>query len=188
MNTSAKHLTTTKRRHRIARVVIGGTVSAIVALSLSACSQAAKAAGPAPTLQTHAVAGYGEVLANSAGYSLYVLSTESAGMLRCTSGACLASWPPLLVAKNSMITAGSGVSGKISHVTRGSKWQVTYNGWPVYSFNGDSGPGQSNGEKLSSFGGTWYLAGAAATTNPGTPVKAMASGSTTSTTAASGGY
>ena len=109
------------------------------------------------------------MLTDSAGYSLYVLSTESKGKLHCTSSSCLADWPPLLVAKNAMITSGSGVKGKISHVTRGSKWQVTYNGWPVYTFAGDSGPGKSNGENIVAFGGTWYLVHAAATTNSGTP-------------------
>ena len=125
----------------------------------------------------------GEVQTDSAGCSLYVLSTESRGKLHCTSSSWLAGWPPLLVAKNAMITASSGVKGKISHVTRGSRWQVTYNRWPVYTFAGDSGPGKSNGENIVAFGGTWSLVHAAATANSGTPVKPVASGSATTTTA-----
>ena len=141
------------------------------------------------TLQQVKVGEYGEVLANSAGFSLYVLSTESKGKLHCTSSACLSGWPPLLVAKNTMITAGAGVKGKVSHVTRGSKWQVTYNGWPVYTFVGDPGPGKSAGEKIVAFGGTWYLVHAGATTNSGTPVKTVSnSGGMTTTTVAGYGY
>ena len=76
------------------------------------------------------------------------------------------------------------MKGKISHVTRGTKWQVTYNGWPVYTFIGETGPAKSNGEKIVAFGGTWYLVTAAATTNSATPVKKVSgtSGNTTTTT------
>jgi predicted lipoprotein with Yx(FWY)xxD motif len=145
-------------------------------------AQHAEHASSKSTLQERRVGRYGEVLSNSVGYSLYVLSTESTGKLHCTSKTCVDNWRPLLVAKNAKITAGSGVKGSISHVTRGTKWQVTYNLWPVYTFIGDSGPAQSNGEKIVAFGGTWYLVHAAATTNSGTPVKKPGGGGTTTTT------
>jgi hypothetical protein len=32
----------------------------------------------------------------------------------------------------------------------------TYNGWLMYEFKNDSGPGQAHGEGIKSFGGTWY--------------------------------
>ncbi len=35
--------------------------------------------------------------------------------------------------------------------------QVTYNGQPLYYYTGDSGPGSTNGEGISSFGANWYL-------------------------------
>jgi predicted lipoprotein with Yx(FWY)xxD motif len=167
-------------------VIAAATIGGVVALPLSAGAQHAKPANSTSTLQARKVAEYGEVLTDSAGHSLYVLSTESKGKLHCTSSSCVEYWPPLLVAENAKITAGSGVKGKISHVTRGSKWQITYNGWPVYTFAGDSGPGQAKGEKIVGFGGTWYLVLAAATTNSSTPVKTVAGGGTTTTT--SGGY
>jgi predicted lipoprotein with Yx(FWY)xxD motif len=31
--------------------------------------------------------------------------------------------------------------------------QLTYDGWPLYTFAGDSGPGQANGEGV---GGVWF--------------------------------
>jgi predicted lipoprotein with Yx(FWY)xxD motif len=170
------------RRLAIAGVVAATVIGGIVTVPLFAGAQQAGHSNSKSTLQESKVGKYGEVLTDSAGYSLYALSTESKGKLHCTSSSCLGNWPPLLVAKTAMITAGSGVKGKISHVTRGSKWQVTYNGWPVYTFIGDSGPGKSNGEKIFAFGGTWYLLHAAATTNSGTQVKAVPSGGTTTTT------
>jgi predicted lipoprotein with Yx(FWY)xxD motif len=33
----------------------------------------------------------------------------------------------------------------------------TYNGWLMYEYTGDSGPGQANGQGLRSFSGTWYV-------------------------------
>jgi len=37
------------------------------------------------------------------------------------------------------------------------KPQVTYNGHPLYLFKGDKQPGDTNGEGLTAFGGTWYV-------------------------------
>ena len=43
------------------------------------------------------------------------------------------------------------------------KTQATYNGWPLYMYSGDSGPAQSGGEGIVSFGGTWYAMGPSGT-------------------------
>jgi len=194
MNTSRRSLT--RQRGRIAGAAAatcllgGGAVAGLVILPTRASAQHATHT-KRPMLESHKVGKYGEVLTSSSGRSLYVLSTESKGKLHCTSKMCLEYWPPLLVAKGAHITAGSGVKGKISHVARGSKWQVTYNGWPVYTFAGDGGPDQSNGEKINAFGGIWYLVRSTATTNSGTPVKKAdgggGGGTTTTTTTSPGG-
>lgn len=34
--------------------------------------------------------------------------------------------------------------------------QVTYNGRPLYTFAGDKGPGEANGNEISAFGAEWY--------------------------------
>ncbi|HEV3212057.1 MAG TPA: hypothetical protein VGZ03_01540 [Acidimicrobiales bacterium] len=115
---------------------------------------------------------YTKVLANAKGDSLYVLSIESKGKLHCTSSACLQTWPPYLVKTSvTSIKKGSGVKGKVGFVKRSSTMkQVTYNGFPVYRFSGDTGPKQAAGENIVADGGTWTLASAAATTTTGTPV------------------
>ncbi|MHB1988554.1 MAG: COG4315 family predicted lipoprotein [Acidimicrobiales bacterium] len=139
-------------------------------------------------LKSAKIAKYGAVLTNSAGDSLYLLSTESSGKLRCLSKACVSAWRPLVVAAHTKTTAGSGVRGKISHVARGSRWQITYNGWPVYTFIGDSRPHQSHGEGVVAFGGTWYLLHSAARAHGATVVKAAAGGGSTTTTTPGGGW
>ncbi len=177
-------------------VLAVAAVGGIVTVPLIAGAQPAGHLGSKTTLQRVKVGKYGEVLADAGGFSLYVLSAGSKGTRHCTSSACLAGWQPVLVAKNTMITAGAGVKGKVSDVTRGSPWQVNCKGWPLYTFVGDSGPGKSAGEEIVAFGGTWYLAHAGATTNSGTPVETVAKsrttttggGGATTTTATSHGY
>jgi predicted lipoprotein with Yx(FWY)xxD motif len=46
-------------------------------------------------------------------------------------------------------------------MTKGSGGeQVLYAGHPLYTYAGDSGPGQTNGEALNQFGAEWYVLGA----------------------------
>ncbi len=35
--------------------------------------------------------------------------------------------------------------------------QVTYNGWPLYTFVKDTAPGNTAGQDVEGFGGEWYL-------------------------------
>ena len=74
-------------------------------------------------------------------------------------------------------TAGTGVTPSLLGTVKsaGGNLYVTYGGFPLYEFAHDSGPGQANGEGISSFGGTWY-----AVSKSGKP--AMGGGATTTTT------
>lgn len=162
-----------RSRRTIARA---GALAGAVALVAPLTAAAAGAATPAarhtakPTLEVHAVKTYGRVLATSTGRSLYVLSTEAHGKLVC-SGVCLKIWPPLLVpASVKHLSLGPGVLGKIGFIHRSAtKSQVTFNGYPLYTFTGDKKPGQTSGEGIVK-GGTWTLANPAAKTTAATPV------------------
>ncbi len=60
--------------------------------------------------------------------------------------------------------------------------EVTYNGWPLYTFSGDSGAaGVAHGQALTSFGGTWYVLNAA-----GNPVTAKAASANSNSSSGSG--
>ena len=72
------------------------------------------------------------------------------------NGACAQVWPPLLVAKG--WTAGPGLDRSLfSTITRsdGSR-QLVAGQWPLYTFSGDTRPGDVNGEGS---GGVWFAAG-----------------------------
>lgn len=98
----------------------------------------------------------GTVLVNQHGRSLYMFGKDRRGRSAC-SGACAQDWPPLLT--TSKPTAGSGVSAsKLSTVKRSDgKTQVTYARHPLYTYAGDSGRGDVNGQGLNAFGGIWSL-------------------------------
>jgi predicted lipoprotein with Yx(FWY)xxD motif len=139
---------------------------------LHAAAKTAAATPVAPLLQSGTAGVYTGTLENAAHRTLYVLSVEKGGTLHCL-GSCLSFWPPLLVtAATKSIAVSAAVKGKIGFVTRGSAKQVTFNSYPVYTYAGDSGPFQSNGENLMADGGTWDIASAAATTPAATPIPA----------------
>jgi predicted lipoprotein with Yx(FWY)xxD motif len=88
------------------------------------------------------------LIAASNGRTLYVFENDvkGSGKSNCTA-ACMASWPPLIVAGGATPTGGSGVHGKLGTISRpdsGSR-QVTYNGLPLYFFSGDMAAGDANG-------------------------------------------
>ena len=97
----------------------------------------------------------GSILVDGQGRSLYLFTndTQNSGASTCT-GDCLTNWPPLL--STEAPTAGDGVdAAKLGTITRDDgTTQVTYNGWPLYLYSGDTAPGDVTGQGV---GGVWFL-------------------------------
>jgi predicted lipoprotein with Yx(FWY)xxD motif len=108
--------------------------------------------GSAGTIGVTNISGVGMVLTNSQGMTLYYLKTDNASKVTCT-GSCAQSWPPSTVS-GAVPAAGSGVTGTLGTIDdpNGDK-QLTYMGWPLYTYSGDSGPGQATGQGS---GGVWF--------------------------------
>jgi predicted lipoprotein with Yx(FWY)xxD motif len=105
------------------------------------------------TVSTKHEPGYGNVLVDSSGQPVYMLTSDPAGGSKCT-GSCARSWPPLTA--NGSPTAGPGTDGSLlSTFTRkdGSK-QVEYNDHALYSYTRS---GIVAGEGVASNGGIFYL-------------------------------
>ena len=136
----------------------------------------ATTAGPTVTVNS---TGLGQVLTNSAGLTLYYLTTDSAMSFACT-GSCLQNWHPL-VAPSSGPQPGSGVTATLATVARGSDKQVTIGGHPVYTYVGDSAKGDTNGQNVMDNGGIWY-----ALKSDGSPVIGSSGGSTQTSPPSSG--
>jgi predicted lipoprotein with Yx(FWY)xxD motif len=92
------------------------------------------------------------VLTNSSGYTLYWFAPDSPTKSTCY-GNCAVYWPPVTGSP----AAGPGVSGKLGTIKRtGGATQVTYDGHPLYTYVGDSAPGQAAGNDINLNGGYWY--------------------------------
>jgi len=98
----------------------------------------------------------GTVLVNAQGRTLYYFVPERGDRVVCT-GQCTNAWPPLFSASMAP-TAGAALPGQLGVVARAGSEQITYNHWPLYTFAGDGGPDQTNGQGVFGFGGKWFVA------------------------------
>ena len=96
----------------------------------------------------------GKILDDGQSRTLYLFQADTGTTSNC-SGACATDWPPLTSANP---TVGKGASASMIGTTKRSdgKTQVTYSGHPLYTFDGDSGPGDTSGQGVNAFGGLWY--------------------------------
>jgi len=98
----------------------------------------------------------GNILVDSQGRTIYLFQKDTGTRSTC-SGACATEWPPVRVSGKP--TAGSGANASMLGTTPRSdgKPQVTYNGHPLYLFQGDSSAGDTNGQAITAFGAAWYV-------------------------------
>jgi predicted lipoprotein with Yx(FWY)xxD motif len=132
-------------------------VVSVVALALLGADvsvgqgQGGSAGQTAGVLNTTQIGGKA-VLTNAKGFTLYWFAPDTSTASHCT-GSCASYWPPVL----GKPAAGSGVSGTIGTITRpDGTTQATYDGHPLYTYIGDSGPGKDSGNKVNLNGGLWY--------------------------------
>jgi predicted lipoprotein with Yx(FWY)xxD motif len=176
---------------RAIRFFASVAVVPIVALAAAGCGGSgggdnASAAPPKTTDGQPATVGatstsLGTILVDSKGDTLYQFGKDSGTKSACF-GACATAWPPLRATGKP--TAGTGVNSAMLGTMPRSDGaaQVTYNGHPLYLFEGDKSPGDTNGEGSTAFGGSWLALSAS-----GSPVTGQSSSSNGSSTG-SGGY
>jgi predicted lipoprotein with Yx(FWY)xxD motif len=137
---------------------------ASLALVAAACGSSASS-GSSGTSSTHspgtsssstalktAKIGGATVLTNAKGFTLYWFVPDTSTKSNC-NGTCAHYWPPV----KGPATAGAGVTGKLTVITRsdGTK-QAVYDGHPLYTYVGDTAPGQAKGNGLNLSGGVWH--------------------------------
>ena len=123
--------------------------AATVATTAAAAGGAHAASG---TLVSTAHTKLGTVLVGPNGRTLYLFTADKGTKSACMSSACIKFWPWLKASGHPR----AGGSAKSSDLGVSSAKQVTYAGHPLYYFAEDMSAGQTNGEGVSSFGGTWY--------------------------------
>ena len=117
---------------------------------------AASGGGEAVAISLGSAAGVGKVLVDPKGMTLYYFQKDQkgSGKSKC-EGACAEAWPPLLAAEaEAMSGVQSSLLGTIER-TDGTS-QITYAGWPLYTFVEDKKPGEDNGTDSKAFGASWY--------------------------------
>jgi len=120
----------------------GSSVKAVSSPSASSSSTA---------LKTRKINGV-TVLTNAKGFTLYWFAPDTATKSNC-NGSCAAIWPPV----TGPATAGPGVTGKLGTIKRSDgSTQATYDGHPLYTYVGDTAPGQAHGNGLNASGGLWH--------------------------------
>lgn len=115
------------------------------------------------------------VLTNASGMTLYYFTPDTATTSACTAS-CASTWPPLLLSGSGTPASATALSGTLAAVTDANGSQVEYNGHPLYSYSGDTAPGQANGQGLF---GKWFVA---------TPDLTVQGGSQPAATPTSSGY
>jgi predicted lipoprotein with Yx(FWY)xxD motif len=113
--------------------------------------------GEATPISLGEAAGVGKILVDSEGMTLYYFQKDQkgSGKSKC-EGACAEAWPPLITEGEPEAMAGvkTAMLGTIER--EDGTTQVTYAGWPLYTFVEDKKPGEDNGTDSKAFGAAWY--------------------------------
>jgi predicted lipoprotein with Yx(FWY)xxD motif len=137
----------------------------------------ASAASASTTVKSMKIGG-ATVLTDAKGFTLYWFVPDTSTMSKCY-GSCAQYWPPV----KGPLTAASGVMGTFGTIKRtGGELQATYDGHPLYTYVGDTAPGQAKGNNLNASGGLWHEV----TESGSAPAPSPSSSSSSSSS--SGGY
>ncbi len=132
--------------------VAGLSVVALVLLGVAVAGAGAPATASAGGGLKAVQIGGVSVLANARGFTLYSFAPDTPTKSVC-NGSCAAYWPPV----KGPVTAGAGVTGRLGTIKRSDgSTQATYDGHPLYTYVGDSAPGQAHGNALNLNGGLWH--------------------------------
>jgi predicted lipoprotein with Yx(FWY)xxD motif len=93
------------------------------------------------------------ILTDVKGMTLYYFKPDVLHKVACTSG-CIDTWPPVLFKGTGTVSADTKLPGDLTTDNTVNGNQVVYNGHYLYTYGGDSAPGQTNGQGIAS---KWYV-------------------------------
>jgi predicted lipoprotein with Yx(FWY)xxD motif len=137
------------------RAVAGVSLAALVLLGIAVAQAGGSAPAPASggraVLKTAKIGG-ATVLTSAQGFTLYWFAPDTPTRSACY-GTCAGYWPPV----TGTPSAGPVITGRLGTIKRSDGTiQVTYNGHPLYTYVGDTAPGQAFGNNLNLNGGLWH--------------------------------
>jgi predicted lipoprotein with Yx(FWY)xxD motif len=131
--------------------VVAASVIALIVLGVSVAQAGSPAPAAAGGLKTAKIGGV-TVLTNANGLTLYSFAPDTPARSNC-NGSCAAYWPPV----TGTPAVGPGITGRLGTIKRSDgSAQTTYNGHPLYTYIGDTSPGQAKGNNLNLNGGLWH--------------------------------
>ena len=102
-----------------------------------------------------ATTGLGKILVDSKGRTIYLFKKDTGSKSAC-SGDCAIDWPPVRASGKPTVGGGASASLVGTAARADGKPQVTYNGQPLYLYEGDQKPGDTTGQGSTAFGAAWY--------------------------------
>lgn len=118
---------------------------------------------PALTLNT-ATTDLGTFLVGNDDLTIYYFGADVTPGVSACEGGCLEAWPPVTVRPGNTVAAGEGVPGVLGLITgTDGSTQVTYDGRPLYYWQGDTEAGQTNGHGVNDI---WWVADVSGTPIP----------------------
>jgi predicted lipoprotein with Yx(FWY)xxD motif len=148
--------------------------------SKAPASTSGSSSGGAPTVSTASNPELGTIVVNSSGLTLYDFQKDNGAKSACY-GSCAKIWPPLTTSKPPQAGEGATASKLGTTKRTDGTTQVTYGGHPLYTYSADTSPGETNGNGITSFGGSWH-----ALDSTGAEAAASSGGESESTTPSSG--
>ncbi|MGH2583643.1 MAG: COG4315 family predicted lipoprotein [Dehalococcoidia bacterium] len=132
-------------------LVLGAVGAGIVAFQQPA--PAARAQDPDLDVRIADGGDLGPILVDRDGFTLYIFTRDEPGTSNC-SGNCATVWPPLLTDKE-QVAAPEEIAAGFSIIARddGAR-QVAYKDMPLYLYDRDTEPGQTNGQGV---GDVWFV-------------------------------
>lgn len=132
------------------------TTSAAAPTTASPTTTTASSAAGEPTVAT-ADSSLGTIFVDAEGMTLYTFDPDTDGVSTCTGG-CATTWPPLLLPRGTAAPVPGDRVSQLSVAPRpddSTRMQVNWDGQPLYTYAGDTAPGDTEGDGL---GGNWHVA------------------------------
>jgi predicted lipoprotein with Yx(FWY)xxD motif len=140
--------------------IAAGIAMLVIAICATQCSKKKDSsfAPPANMVTLKSSATLGNYLADKNGHALYFFSNDANGQNNC-SGGCAALWAAYSVSNLTATQLDAGLNfADFGTVTITSGTQLTYKGWPLYTYTPNGTPeaaGQTTGDGV---GGIWFVA------------------------------
>ncbi len=128
-------------------------LAGVLALSMAGIASAASGGAKIGLRKTN----LGKLVVNAKGRTLYTFTRDKPNKDVCVKiKTCTSIWPP--VTTKGRPVAGPGIQkSKLGSIKLpNGKHQVTYFGHPLYTYSGDTGPGQTDYVGFPLFGGKWF--------------------------------